>query len=365
MEFIITTRDFSNDDSVLRAAEMRDNVAGTISKAYKGTVRAEGKKKLLLKHLPVQPGGCTRRNGNLFVFCTDRDYRKFHQGIAQLKRAPVDLEPSEIQQVTSNIRCRLQPSERDPPAPTDDLQTAVSRVCTLFNQLVFTAQLRHYCEHQEKIVAYARDELTKRCGERSALGVEVHALVALLPHERHRDLCNVLIGLLHQTPHMWARSIRLIAILRHYLQNSLLNLLVSSGLDISQVFDACYQSEAYRILFQIGNSDSPAPSPSYCVPDEEAAAALELSQRASAAAVLAAAANIRQRLPPPLPSSRPPAPRRRRRVKHRSSGGDEDDERDDNEDEEEAAAAAGEQRGGEEEQQQEETTTTTPTPLCI
>ncbi|QPI35293.1 protein UL34 [Human betaherpesvirus 5] len=311
MNFIITTRDFSNDDSVLRAAEMRDNVAGSISKAYKGTVRAEGKKKLLLKHLPVPPGGCSRRNSNLFVFCTERDYRKFHQGIAQLKRAPAELDPHEIQQVTASIRCRLQPSLREPPTPADELQTAVSRVCALFNQLVFTAQLRHYCEHQDKVVSYARDELTKRCGEKSALGVEVHQLVALLPHERHRELCHVLIGLLHQTPHMWARSIRLIGHLRHYLQNSFLHLLMNSGLDIAQVFDGCYHSEAYRMLFQIGHTDS-------------VSAALELSHSAAAGPPEADENNdegeedddeLRHSDPAPLHESKKPRNARRPRTR--------------------------------------------------
>nr|AAA67441.1 unknown [Stealth virus 1]AAC60732.2 UL34 homolog [Atypical cytopathic virus] len=255
MNIIITTREFSNDESVTESTEPQDNVANNLSKAYRGTIRAEGKKKLLIRNLPAT-FGCTRRNSNLFIFYNDRDYRKFHQGIIQLKRTRTRVDSSEIVNVTKNIKCRLQPHTQDPPLAGGQIQTTISHVCTLFNHLVFTAQLRHYCEHHEQVVLYARDELTKRCGDKSALGTHIHRLIPLLDHDNHRELCNVLVGLLHQTPHIWARSIRLIGRLRNYLQQKFLNILVDSGLQIDSLFEACYHSERYRLLFQIEKTNS-------------------------------------------------------------------------------------------------------------
>ncbi|QQL09675.1 Ba57 [Baboon cytomegalovirus] len=260
MNIIITTRDFSNDESTEETADLHNsNVASNLSKAYRGTIRAEGKKKLLIRNLPAT-FGCTRRNSNLFIFCHDRDYRKFHQGIVQLKRTRTQVDPSEIVNVTKNIKCRLQPHTQDPPLTGGQIQTIISHICTLFNQLVFTAQLRHYCEHHELVVLYTRDELTRRCGERSALGTNIHRLISLLDHNQHHALCSVLVGLLHQTPHMWARSIRLIGRLRNFLQQRFLHVLVESGLQVDSIFESCYHSEAYRLLFQIDKSNQTAGS---------------------------------------------------------------------------------------------------------
>ncbi|AEQ32131.1 protein UL34 [Cynomolgus macaque cytomegalovirus strain Ottawa] len=262
MNIIITTRDFSNDESVVETAELHNSVANSISKAYRGTIRAEGKKKLLIRNLPAAPG-CTRRNSNLFIFCHDRDYRKFHQGIVQLKRTRSQVDPSDIVNVTKNIKCRLQPHNQDPPLFAGQLQNTIAHVCTLFNQLVFTAQLRHYCENHERVVLYARDELTRRCGDKSTLGIHIYQLISLLDQDRHSELCHVLVGLLHQTPHMWARSIRLMGRLRNYLQQRFLHILVESGLQVDSIFESCYHSEAYRLLFQIDKTNQTPRSLTY------------------------------------------------------------------------------------------------------
>ncbi|AEV80740.1 protein UL34 [Aotine betaherpesvirus 1] len=252
MDIVITTRDFSNDDSQTTPADgVPNTLSSSISRAYRSILRAEAKKKYLIQQLP-QHTLCARRNGNLYLFCTDKDHRRLTQAITQLKRSDLSLETADIQAAVGNVRCRLR---RVDSPDQNHIQNTLNAICTFFNQLVFVAQMRHYCEKNERALWYSREELSKRCGEKSDLGAYIQRFVTTVDNERHRELCTVLIGLLHQTPHMWARSIRLLSKLKNYLESCFMVLLQDSGISVDSAFESPYQNEAHKLLFYMGKTD--------------------------------------------------------------------------------------------------------------
>ncbi|AEV80895.1 protein UL34 [Saimiriine betaherpesvirus 4] len=252
MNITITTRDFSNTEEDSQSSFSEDfNLTTSVSRTYRSILRAEGKKKYLLEQLPPQPGGL-RRNSNLFLYCTDKDHRRLTHAISQLKYPELITEAAEIHTIVNNVRCRLRRINAD---EANHLQNLIYGVCTFFNQLVFVAQVRHYCDKNERALWFSREELSKRCGEKSVLGSYIQRLVNVIDNAQHRELCCVLIGLLYQTPHMWARSIRLLAKIKAYLERCFLTLLLDSGISIDTAFESAYHNDAYKTLFYMDKTD--------------------------------------------------------------------------------------------------------------
>ncbi|AAK57079.1 T34 [Tupaiid betaherpesvirus 1] len=222
-----------------------------IADRYKQIARAEDKKRALEDLLPdsVRAKAATRS----YLFCTSLDSKRINDTILQLRRGTEAVDVDRLAAEVKSVKCRLR---KKPPPETGDehhalLQT-VRRFCIAFNRLTCLAKMKHYCDHDSELVAYLRAQLHQRCGDNSqGLGERIRRCLQLIDRERHGDLCTVLAGIAHQTPHMWSRSIRLLGKLKVFFQNAFLRLLSDLHLDPILLFEPPFQASAHRLTLQV------------------------------------------------------------------------------------------------------------------
>lgn len=231
---------------------LAENFIRSVSGTYKTMNRAEERKRILSNQLP----SCIKSKSiaNSFMFCTPADGDHLEAEIATTRRYQkriVDF--GRLDAVIQNVSCRVR---RRPMSATltprqAELIRAVRVISVAFNRITFVARIKHYCDRETRLANYLRDELTKRCSEGSRLNSGIRQFIGLVDLERHRDLCLVFVGMLSQTPHMWARSIRLLSRLKIFYQNTLVKLFADDKIDLKDVFDMPYHSMAQKILGQV------------------------------------------------------------------------------------------------------------------
>lgn len=239
------------ENNTYRSA-LAENFIRSVSGTYKMMNRAEERKRILSNQLP----SCIKSKSiaNSFIFCTPADGDHLETEIATTRKYQkriVDF--ARLDTVIQNVSCRIR---RRPMSATltprqTELIRAVRVISVAFNRITFVARIKHYCDRETRLANYLRDELTKRCSEGSRLNCGIRQFVGLVDLEHHRDLCLVFVGMLCQTPHMWARSIRLLSRLKIFYQNTLMKLFADEKMDLKDVFDLPYHSTAQKILSQV------------------------------------------------------------------------------------------------------------------
>lgn len=231
---------------------LAENFIRSVSNTYKMMNRAEERKRILSNQLP----SCIKSKSiaNSFIFCTPADGDHLDSEIATTRRYQkriVDF--GRLDAVIQGVTCRVR---RRPMSATltprqAELIRAVRVISVAFNRITFVARIKHYCDRETRLANYLRDELTKRCSEGSRLNYGIRQFIGLVDLEKHRDLCLIFVGMLSQTPHMWARSIRLLSRLKIFYQNTLVRLFADEKMDLKDVFDLPYHSTAQKILSQV------------------------------------------------------------------------------------------------------------------
>lgn len=231
---------------------LAENFIRSVSGTYKMMNRAEERKRILSNQLP----SCIKSKSiaNSFIFCTPADGDHLESEIATTRRYQKRIADfGRLDAVIQGVSCRVR---RRPMSATltprqTDMIRAVRVISVAFNRITFVARIKHYCDRDTRLANYLRDELTKRCSEGSRLNYGIRQFIALVDLDRHRDLCLIFVGMLSQTPHMWARSIRLLSRLKIFYQNTLVKLFADEKIDLKDVFDLSYHSTAHKILSQV------------------------------------------------------------------------------------------------------------------
>ncbi|AAF99132.1 pR34 [rat cytomegalovirus strain Maastricht] len=238
-------------DGAYRSA-LAENFIRSVSGTYKMMNRAEERKRILSNQLP----SCIKSKSiaNSFIFCTPADGDHLEAEIATTRRHQkriVDF--GRLDAVIQGVSCRVRrrPMSATLTSRQTELIRAVRVISVAFNRITFVARIKHYCDRDTRLANYLRDELTKRCSEGSRLNCGIRQFIGLVDLERHRDLCLIFVGMLSQTPHMWARSIRLLSRLKIFYQNTLVKLFADEKVDLKDVFDLPYHSTAQKILSQV------------------------------------------------------------------------------------------------------------------
>lgn len=224
------------------------------SESYRTASRAEDRKRILSEQLPksLKSDGFI---GHSFIFCTATDGDVLEAEIASIRRDQDRISDFErldraIKSVSCRIRRRPTPSKR-----LNDRQVRTIRaaraIAVAFNRIIYVSRIKHHCEREARIWEHLRDQLNRRCREGSRLTSGVRRFIASVDPDRHRKLCLVLVGILAQTPHMWARSVRLLNRIKLFYQNATIKLLADERIDLREAFEMQYQPTAYKILHQV------------------------------------------------------------------------------------------------------------------
>ncbi|AFX83355.1 B34 [Murid betaherpesvirus 8] len=240
----------TNDDNhrTLLAESFIRSVSGT----YKMMNRAEDRKRILSNQLP----SCIKSKciANPFMFCTSADGDLLESEVASMRRHQKHITDfSRLDRAIHRVGCRIR--KRPSPSVFTEQQTSMIRAIRIisiaFNRITYVARVKHYCDKDSRLSNYLRDQLTKRCSEGSRLNFGIRRFISAVNLEKNKDLCLVFVGMLNQTPHMWARSIRLLLRLKIFYQNVLMKMLMEEKIDIREVFDMQYHPTAQKLLSQV------------------------------------------------------------------------------------------------------------------
>nr|WEG69726.1 protein UL34 [Mastomys natalensis cytomegalovirus 3]WEG69866.1 protein UL34 [Mastomys natalensis cytomegalovirus 3]WEG70006.1 protein UL34 [Mastomys natalensis cytomegalovirus 3]WEG70146.1 protein UL34 [Mastomys natalensis cytomegalovirus 3]WEG70286.1 protein UL34 [Mastomys natalensis cytomegalovirus 3] len=235
-----------------------DSFIRSVSGTYKMMNRAEDRKRILSNQLP----SCIKSKSiaNSFIFCTSADGDALESEIASMRRHQKQITDfSKLDRAIHGVNCRVR--KRPSPNLTEEqiaMIRAVRIVAIAFNRITYVARIKHYCDKDSRFSNYLRDQLTKRCSEGSRLNQGIRRFIGSVNVEKHRDLCLIFVGMICQTPHMWARSIRLLFRLKVYFQNVLIKMFADEHIDMKEVFELQYHSTAHKLLTQVRQYTSSA-----------------------------------------------------------------------------------------------------------
>ncbi|ADD10417.1 hypothetical protein [Murid betaherpesvirus 1] len=238
---------------------MAEGFIRSVSGTYKMMNRAEDRKRMLSNQLP----SCIKSKSiaNSFIFCTSSDGDILESEIASMRRHQKHITDfSKLDRAIHGVSCRIR---KHPISPNlSEQQVAMIRAIRIiaisFNRITYVARVKHYCDKDSRFSNYLRDQLTKRCSEGSRLNLGIRRFISSVNVEKNRDLCMILVGMLCQTPHMWARSIRLLCRLKIFYQNVLIKMFADEKIDLRDVFELQYHSTGYKIQSQIRQYTSSA-----------------------------------------------------------------------------------------------------------
>uniref|UniRef100_A0AAU7E2F3 Protein UL34 n=1 Tax=Lemniscomys rat herpesvirus TaxID=3141920 RepID=A0AAU7E2F3_9VIRU len=228
-----------------------DGFIKSIHRFYRTLNRAEDRKRFLACQLPT----CikVRSTTSSFMFYNSTDNERLENEVTSVKKNPRSLDPIRIDRVLHGIKCRVRKKPFSPTlSPTQiSIIRAVRNISVAFNRITYIARIKHYCDRESRISNYLRDQLTKRCSESSKLSSGIRRLLMCIGIAEHRDLSTVLVGILCQTPHMWARSIRLLVRLKVFCQNLFIKMFNEFGIDLRDVFELSYHTASQRLLLRV------------------------------------------------------------------------------------------------------------------
>nr|WEG68762.1 protein UL34 [Mastomys natalensis cytomegalovirus 1]WEG68898.1 protein UL34 [Mastomys natalensis cytomegalovirus 1]WEG71126.1 protein UL34 [Mastomys natalensis cytomegalovirus 1] len=224
----------------------------SVSGTYKMMNRAEDRKRILANQLP----SCIKSKSiaNSFIFCTSADGDMLESEVASMRRHQKSVTDfARLDHAIHNVSCRIRRRPVIGILTTQQISTirAVRIISIAFNRIVYVARIKHYCDRESRLSHYLRDQLTKRCSEGSRLNFGIRRFISCVDVEKYKDLCLILVGMLCQTPHMWARSIRLLSRLKIFFQNVIIKMFSDEKIDLREVFEFQYHSAAQKILSQV------------------------------------------------------------------------------------------------------------------
>nr|WEG69037.1 protein UL34 [Mastomys natalensis cytomegalovirus 2]WEG69175.1 protein UL34 [Mastomys natalensis cytomegalovirus 2]WEG69314.1 protein UL34 [Mastomys natalensis cytomegalovirus 2]WEG69452.1 protein UL34 [Mastomys natalensis cytomegalovirus 2]WEG69590.1 protein UL34 [Mastomys natalensis cytomegalovirus 2] len=224
----------------------------SVSGTYKMMNRAEDRKRILSNQLP----SCIKSKSiaNSFIFCTSTDGDMLESEVASMRRHQKSITDfTRLDHAIHNVSCRIRRRPVIGILTTQQISTirAVRIISIAFNRIVYVARIKHYCDRESRLSHYLRDQLTKRCSEGSRLNFGIRRFISCVNVEKYKDLCLILVGMLCQTPHMWARSIRLLSRLKIFFQNVIIKMFSDEKIDLREVFEFQYHSSAQKILSQV------------------------------------------------------------------------------------------------------------------
>ncbi|AWV68126.1 m34 protein [Murid betaherpesvirus 1] len=274
---------------------MAEGFIRSVSGTYKMMNRAEDRKRMLSNQLP----SCIKSKSiaNSFIFCTSSDGDILESEIASMRRHQKHITDfSKLDRAIHGVSCRIR---KHPISPNlSEQQVAMIRAIRIiaisFNRITYVARVKHYCDKDSRFSNYLRDQLTKRCSEGSRLNLGIRRFISSVNVEKNRDLCMILVGMLCQTPHMWARSIRLLCRLKIFYQNVLIKMFADEKIDLRDVFELQYHSTGYKIQSQIRQYTSSA----FVLNDAVGTVVNMIRQRQSSSS---GGAMLPGTVPPPLP----------------------------------------------------------------
>ncbi|AFK83853.1 B34 [miniopterid betaherpesvirus 1] len=272
--------------------ERERNFVRSVSMRYKGSHRAEDRKNFLSLQLPIAVKAKSATAS--YLFCTQGDCENINANIFGLRRGSEDI-LSNLDYIDKTIRavkCRLR---RKPDLGSKDkdkipLLETIRDVSVSFNRLSYVARLRHYCKGDSKLKTYLRYQLSKRCDINSRLNLGIHKLIKHTDVNRYNACCIILSGVTCQTPHMWSRSIRLLARLKVFLQINFLKMIADTNVNLSDVFESPYHNLVHKLANQLKQQDDAifkinpqAPQHIYSVKNSRNETVLQKKEAAAAA----------------------------------------------------------------------------------
>lgn len=228
-----------------------ENFIRSVAGTYKMMNRAEDRKRILSNQLPSSIK--SKSIANSFIFCTSSDGDAFETEIASMRRHQKHImDFTRLDRAIQRVTCRIRKRPIAPGLTARQLSIvrAVRIIAIAFNRINYVSRIKHYCDKDSRFSNYLRDQLTKRCSEGSRLNIGIRRFISSVNVEKHRDICLVFVGMLCQTPHMWARSIRLLNRLKIFYQHVLLKLFCDENIDLKDIFEPPYHSTAHKILTQ-------------------------------------------------------------------------------------------------------------------
>lgn len=224
----------------------------SVSGTYKMMNRAEDKKRILSNQLP----SCIKSKSiaNSFIFCTSTDGDILESEVASMRRHQKYISDfGKLDRAIHNVGCRIRKKLTSSALNSQQISIirSVRIISIAFNRIAYVARIKHYCDRESRLSNYLRDQLTKRCSEGSRLNSGIRRFIGSVDVEKNRDLCLVFVGMLCQTPHMWARSIRLLTRLKIFFQNVIMKMFSDEKIDLRDVFEMQYHSAAQKILTQV------------------------------------------------------------------------------------------------------------------
>lgn len=228
-----------------------ENFIRSVAGTYKMMNRAEDRKRILSNQLPSSIK--SKSIANSFIFCTSSDGDAFETEIASMRRHQKHImDFTRLDRAIQRVTCRIRKRPTAPGLTARQLSIvrAVRIIAIAFNRINYVSRIKHYCDKDSRFSNYLRDQLTKRCSEGSRLNIGIRRFISSVNVEKHRDICLVFVGMLCQTPHMWARSIRLLNRLKIFYQHVLLKLFCDENIDLKDIFEPPYHSTAHKILTQ-------------------------------------------------------------------------------------------------------------------
>nr|WRQ19876.1 MAG: protein m34 [Herpesviridae sp.] len=241
----------SRRDCVRDSSVTVDGFIQSINRFYRTLNRAEDRKRFLSAQLPT----CikVRSTTSPFMFYNSTDNERLEAEIVSVKKNPGGFDLTRIDRIIHGIKCRVRKKPMSPTLSSTQISIirAVRNITVAFNRITYIARIKHYCDRESRISNYLRDQLTKRCSENSKLTTGIRRLLMCIGVDNYRDLAMILTGILCQTPHMWARSIRLLVRLKVFCQNLFIKMFYELNIDLRDVFELSYHTASQRLLLQV------------------------------------------------------------------------------------------------------------------